>query len=152
MGRSQARQEFRIFHAEQQRLIYLACHQNDTSIAFNELGWEALDHFTGMWLTLAKEGDGSVLMQSTGKLDKFKRKIFEGDLVAITSGVFKSHDLYEVKWNDEHACFAFFQNNKFVTMLDKINLRLMNMNDIEIISNIYKTEINKTITQQNEKS
>ena len=119
-------------------MIYIACEKNDVSIVFNEWGWEVVDHFTGEWVSLAKEGDGSVLMEHVDKIDELGMEIFEGDLVVTSSGLLHSDKPYEVRWTKEYACFAFWQNGSFVKMLNKIDLRLMNIYEIQIVGNIYE--------------
>ena len=138
--KSKTRQKFRIYHSGQKRIIYIACSRNDTSITFSEWGWEVSEHFTGKWETLALEEDGSILMESTGILDESEELIFEGDLVLVKSGVLQSENPYEIRWNDAYACFAFYQNEKLVKMIDKIGLRTINVNDIHIVGNIYENK------------
>ena len=135
---TQARQKFRIYHAGPKRMIYIAVESNDTSIVFNEWGWEVFEHFTGKMESLAKEEDGSILMQSTGIFDKIGVLIFEGDLVLVKSGILNSYIPYEIKWNPTYACYAFCQNGKFVKMLDKINLRTMNIDDLHVLGTVFE--------------
>ena len=137
MADCKTRQKFRIYHSKQDRIIYIACNKNDTSIVFNEWGWEVLDHFTGKWESLAKEGDGNVLMESIGKFDIDNNLIFEGDLVMITSGILRSDKPYQIMWNDECACFALWQYG-FVKMLNKVDLRTLNFYGIKVVGNIYE--------------
>lgn len=129
--------KFRIFHSEQKRIIYLACQMNDTSICFNEWGWEALDHFSGKWETLAKEGDGSNLMESIGKIDINNVPIFEGDYIKIESGFLNTGLFYEVAWNKENCCYGLMKSDVFVKMLDKLTLASLSANDIIVVGNIY---------------
>lgn len=64
--------------------------------------------------------------QFTGLTDKYKKKIFEGDLIA------KGFEIYEVRWNPEQVRWGIYSNNFEVAGFTKLSESYF-----EVIGNIY---------------
>lgn len=64
--------------------------------------------------------------QFTCLTDKYKKKIFEGDLIA------KGFEIYEVRWNPEQVRWGIYSNNFEVAGFTKFSESYF-----EVIGNIY---------------
>lgn len=64
--------------------------------------------------------------QFTGLTDKYKKKIFKGDLIA------KGFEIYEVRWNPERVRWGIYSNNFEVAGFTKFSESYF-----EVIGNIY---------------
>lgn len=64
--------------------------------------------------------------QFTGLTDKYKKKIFEGDIIA------KGFELYEVRWNSEQVRWGIYSNNFEVAGFTKFSESYF-----EVVGNVY---------------
>ena len=90
-------QLFRIWSGD--KMFYPCNPKYDTSILFNESGWEVFSHFTGKPKMLVSSiNEKAKIMEYIGILDRYGNLIFESDIVKINGG----HE-YEVIWDQNNA-------------------------------------------------
>lgn len=104
--------KFRVWFAEQKRIIYLGSVKNDTALWLEERGWDAVDHLAGNPLSICSnynnENTENILMQFTNIIDKGGREIFEGDILRDTLD-----DAMEKMWFTEIYCPVIFRDGAF---------------------------------------
>lgn len=102
--------KFRAFDKKENKMYYPCCSKNDTSIIFNEWGWEIFDHFTGKperllisWIenNIRKNNNNAVLMKFTDFEDININEIYENDLIENCD----TKELQIVYWNKEKGAW-----------------------------------------------
>jgi len=130
--------KFRAWDGE--RMIYIADKRNDTSIIFNEWGWEVVDHLKGSMESLIRswENRGAELMQFAGLLDKNGKEIYEGDILTYPNtecvGVVMFGEYKFGRYDTYQKGCGFYLESDNKSAQGSIG------NTIEIIGNIHEIE------------